>query len=163
MRRRALGGAPLRRGRGSSTKQACVRCSSCHVRLGRPAFCQRTWVQGALYPAAGTAALMTPPTPVHVRVCAGCLQTSKIGAGNASAAVGGENNYDSRRTSSSMLVDPTVRRLHPEVAKVIDHIQQLGWELLEAGAGVGCALAVPGWLAYFLYPCMRTVTVWLGC
>lgn len=40
--------------------------------------------------------------------CAGRLATSKVGAGNAGAAVGGENAYDSRRTSSSMLLDPKI-------------------------------------------------------
>jgi hypothetical protein len=44
--------------------------------------------------------------------CAGCLQQSKIGGGNAAAAADGAgsvNVYGARRTSSSLLLDPATQ------------------------------------------------------
>jgi hypothetical protein len=72
---------------------------------------------------------------------AGCLQASRVGAGNAGS--GASNAYDARRTSSSMLVDPGVRRQHAELAGIMDELQRRAWELLLQGEAARCRHPTP--------------------
>ncbi|WIA13265.1 hypothetical protein OEZ85_006853 [Tetradesmus obliquus] len=61
----------------------------------------------------------------------GCLQQSKIGGGNAAAAAGGGvNAYGSRRTSSSLLMDPPTQAKSAGLTALMQLMQARGHKLL---------------------------------
>lgn len=107
--------------------------------------------------AACTRAKAPPPTrpAPRARGAAGCLRASMVGAGNAGGPAAGANAYDSRRTSSSMLVDPSVRARHAALAERVDGMQRRAQRLFCDGAGEARrgarggrgALARVGWAA----------------
>eukprot|EP00878_Enallax_costatus_P005814 GHUV01006101.1.p2 GENE.GHUV01006101.1~~GHUV01006101.1.p2 ORF type:complete len:311 (+),score=106.74 GHUV01006101.1:1476-2408(+) len=67
------------------------------------------------------------PCPV---AAAGCLQHSMIGGGNAAAAAGNVNVYGSRRTSSSLLLDPPAQAKSPGLTALMHTMQERGKKLL---------------------------------
>lgn len=63
----------------------------------------------------------------------GALEASKIGAGNASVS-GGNNTYNSRRTSRSLLVEDSIRVKYPAISEAIDALQAKAMTLFDNGA-----------------------------
>ena len=51
------------------------------------------------------------------------MRESKIGSDNADTSAG-VNSYDTRRTSSSMLIDPAVQSQRPSLRKLVRNFQQ---------------------------------------
>lgn len=66
---------------------------------------------------------MLAHTTTNILPLTGCMRESKIGAGNADTSAGA-NSYDSRRTSSSMLLDPTVQSQQPALRQLLSSFQQ---------------------------------------
>ena len=62
-------------------------------------------------------------------LCAGLLQTSRVGAGHASEGYAA----NSRRTSSSMLADPLTLAGNPRLRSLCAALQERAWRLLSAG------------------------------
>ncbi len=70
----------------------------------------------------------------------GRMRLSRVGAGNADSA-GGENEYNSARTSSSMLLDPHVLAAHPALEQSVKEFQAKAMRVLRTGeAGRTCIL-----------------------